>query len=129
LKQIFWEKIKQQNDLSKLSDVTNELLNNLAIFSLAGYMYGHLQHVLYAQRDKSALTYDRVDDHLRRELLFLADNGYIEHMNFWELTTEDDLAQKIKLTPAGQWLVQLREEREGRPNSHLGRTVYSGFRA
>ena len=35
----------QQNDLKKLNDVTNELLNNLAIFRLAGYMYGHLQQV------------------------------------------------------------------------------------
>jgi hypothetical protein len=105
----------QQNDLKKLNDFTNDLLNKLPVFSLAEYMYSHLRNLFYAKRNKAELRYDDVNDHLRRELLFLADNGYIDHIDFWKLTSGEDLTQRINLTPAGQWLVQLREEREGRP--------------
>src|SRR5689334_24239986 len=67
----------QQNQIARQQEqitYQQNIINQLVVFSMAGYMYGHLRHVFFAQRNKSPLKYDSVDDHLRRELIFLADN-------------------------------------------------------
>jgi hypothetical protein len=103
------------SSINELNEFKEEVLNNLAVFSLAGYMYGHLQHLYLAKAHNEPLHYEQIGDNVKRELEFLADNGYIEHINFRELTPQDNLAQRLSITPAGEWLVELREEKEGRP--------------
>lgn len=80
---------------------------------MSGFIYGKLQQIYYAQKEQRPLVYAHIGQTVRREMRFLTDSGYIEDLKIDELKDGDDLAAKVRLTPAGEWYVELRERLEG----------------
>jgi hypothetical protein len=106
---------KQETTIQDLEHFKEDILKQLVAFSMAGFIYEHMKNIYFAKREGKPLIYEHIGQTAKRELQFLMDNGYIRHVKLDELRSGDDLAQKIKLTPAGVWYVELREEMEGRP--------------
>lgn len=108
---------QQQQDgaIEELETFKKDMLEKLLAFSMAGFIYGHLQTLYFAKRNQKPMIYDHIGQTVRREIQFLTDNGYIKHVSQDELRAETDLSQRLDLTPAGEWYVELREAMEGRP--------------
>ena len=89
-----------------------EIIHKLVAYSMSGFIFGQLQRIFYAQKNKELYTFDG-SIIVKRELQFLFDHGYIEYVNLQELQQGENLTEKVKITPAGELYVQLREELEG----------------
>lgn len=109
------EQAGQGEAIAALDRFKDEILEHLAAFSLSGHIYGHLQNIYFGRLLDEPRIYDRVTDAVRRELRFLIDHGLVEQVDPATLKDGDDIARKVALTPAGEWLVELREPLEGRP--------------
>ncbi len=81
-----------------------ERINAIVRFSLAFYLFQHLSR-LYHQQEYRYQKNDNFD----RDLRLLRDLGYLEYFRIADLRDGDDLTGKVKLTPLGRMLVELRE--------------------
>lgn len=81
-----------------------EKINAVVTYSLAFYLFKHLSK-LYHERE----YHFNKDPNFERELRFLRDLGYLEFFRIGELRDGENLVGKLKLTPLGKILVELRE--------------------
>jgi predicted nucleotide-binding protein len=109
----------QQNQINKQQlQITNQrkIINQLVVFSMAYYIFYHLKGIYHAQRNRSEYLF-RKD--FEQALRYLRDAGYIESVHIGGLADGENLVDKIKLTPVGNFYVETREDYEkgGQPNA------------
>jgi hypothetical protein len=77
---------------------------------MASYIFQHLKGIYYATRSGGEYLYKKseAEQHLR----YLRDAGYIGSVHVGGLADGENLVNKIKLTPAGNFYVEIREEYE-----------------
>jgi hypothetical protein len=91
---------KQEQTLAKQQDVINQLV----AYSMASYIFKHLQHVYHGQRKDSGWASEylfRKNDPFAHDLRFLRDHGYIEFLEIGSLRDGADLVTGLTLTPVG----------------------------
>jgi hypothetical protein len=99
---------KQEEKLSKQQDVINQLV----AYSMASYIFKHLQHVYHGQRRDSDWPSEylfRKNLPFEHDLRFLRDHGYIEFLEIGSLPDGENLINRLILTPVGNFYVELRE--------------------
>lgn len=92
------------------------VLRNLVAFSMATPIFEHLVALYHRPITGEPYHYVR-NEFFKRDLYFLRDHGYIESTRPQILEIEGlqdgaDLLKEVKLTPAGKFLVELRESME-----------------
>ncbi|OPY86346.1 MAG: hypothetical protein A4E72_01687 [Syntrophus sp. PtaU1.Bin208] len=85
-----------------------DMINQLVIFSLSYYLYDYLKR-LYLKKE---FKFDITKPYLLPRLILLRDLGYLEMFHEHNIHPGDNLNQKLKLTPAGEYFVELREKKE-----------------
>jgi hypothetical protein len=100
---------KQQSQLKDQRDI----IDKLVLFSMSGFIFGHLEHILNAQITGQPYTVDHIDK-VQDELRFLKDHGYIWDFDPSDIRPGRNIAEVIRLTDIAQWFVQLRLETEKR---------------
>jgi hypothetical protein len=83
------------------------LIHDLVIFSISASLVDMLSHLYHRQE----YTY-HANEGFQRNLRFLRNHGYIHYFRFDALHDGQDLVGTLRLTPAGELLVQERERRE-----------------
>lgn len=104
----------QQNQINKQqAQIANQqnVINQLVVFSMGFYIFRHLKGIYHAQRNNEEYLY-RKNGNFERELRYLRDVGYIESVHIGGLGDGENLVDKIKLTPAGNFYVEIREQYE-----------------
>jgi hypothetical protein len=86
-----------------------QILNKLVVYSLSWYLFKMLATFYHLERSEAGEYLFRDDDRMRYDLRFLRDHGYLEHFTIAELRDGENLVGKIRLTPVGNYLVELRE--------------------
>lgn len=95
------EKVEQQE---QLLNVQQGIITQLVVYSMSSYLFDILSH-LYHRRE--FLFHN--DEPMQRSLRHLRDHGYLEHFNMGELAEGINLAERLSLTPVGNFLVEVRE--------------------
>jgi hypothetical protein len=107
------EKVEQQNEKVQSQDkqlhMQQQILNKLVVYSLSWYLFKMLATFYHLERSEAGEYLFRDDDRMRYDLRFLRDHGYLEHFTIAELRDGENLVGKIRLTPVGNYLVELRE--------------------
>jgi hypothetical protein len=80
-------------------------------------IFGHLRKLYQKGRSPDAAEEYLLVEHNRRDFEFLRDHGYIEnkhqaYLRLDTIPTGANLLNEIKLTPAGEFYVELRENLE-----------------
>ena len=104
----------QQAELDKqrrILDKQQEIINQLVVFSMAFFLFERLKGLYYARKSNGEYLFHKTDDFIK-DLRYLRDNGYIEIIGIGQLHDGQDIAQVVKLTPIGEYYVDLREEYE-----------------
>jgi hypothetical protein len=83
------------------------VINDLVIFSISSSLVEILSHLYHKKEYKYY-----ANEGGQRNLRFLRNHGYVHYFRFDELQNEQDLVGTLRLTPAGELLVQERERRE-----------------
>lgn len=83
------------------------IINDLVIFSISSALF----ELLSCIHHKKEYRYHPTEGNFRN-LRFLRNHGYLHYFRFDELHDNQDLSQILRLTPAGELLVQERERRE-----------------
>jgi len=96
-----------------LLDEHRDILDRLIIFSMSGYIFGHLDHILDAKNKGEPYTVQDIEK-VRDELKFLKDHGYIEDFNPGDIAPGRNIADVIRLTDIAEWFVRFRFEAEKR---------------
>ncbi|MEX1231540.1 MAG: hypothetical protein WEB58_14930 [Planctomycetaceae bacterium] len=99
----------------RILDQQQEIINQLVVFSMAFFLFERLKGLHYARRNHTEYIFQKTDDFIK-DLRYLRDHGYIEILGIAQLNDGQDIAQIVKLTPIGEFYVQLREKYE----SHTG---------
>lgn len=103
-----------QTNINETADTVQqqrEIIDKLVLFSMSGFIFGHLEHILSAQKTGRPYKVDDIDK-VRGELKFLKDHGYIWDFNPNHITRGRNIAEVIRLTDIAQWFVPLRLETE-----------------
>ena len=98
------------------------VINQLVTYSMAEYIFKHLQHVYHGKRRDVGWPLEyiyRKDAPFERDLRFLRDHGFIGFTEIGRLSDGTDLVQNLTLTPVGRMCVRLRE---GMSSLAAGRT-------
>jgi hypothetical protein len=107
------EKVEQHNQKVQSQDkqlhMQQQILNKLVVYSLSWYLFKMLATFYHLERSEAGEYLFRDDDRMRQDLRFLRDHGYLEHFTIAELRDGENLVGKIRLTPVGNYLVELRE--------------------
>jgi hypothetical protein len=104
----FREVEQKVDDQQKQLNIQQEIINKLVVFSMSHYIFEHLSQLYRRNRNGGEYLYHPgAMDH---DLQFLIDNGYLQIFNIGELKDRDNLVGRIKLTPVGNFLVELREQ-------------------
>ena len=99
---------KQEQTLTKQQDIINQLV----AYSMASYIFKHLQYVYHGQRKDPGWPEEylfRKNPPFEHDLRFLRDHGYIEFMEIGTMNDGENLVRSMKLTPVGNFYVDLRE--------------------
>lgn len=99
---------KQEEKLSRQQDVINQLV----AYSMASYIFDHLQYVYHGQRRDPGWPNEylfRKNPPFEHDLRFLRDHGYIEFLEIGSLRDGENLVNLLTLTPVGSFYVELRE--------------------
>ncbi len=97
----------QEETMKKQQEILERLVQNLATYSVSGFIFALLDGIDRAQRLTGEYKYAR-DNTMWRNLRFLMDHGYIEEV-FPEPNHGQDLRDIVKITPAGHDLITLRQ--------------------
>lgn len=99
---------RQERTLARQQDVINQLV----AYSMASYIFKHLQFVYHGQRRDSGWPDEylfRKNHPFEHDLRFLRDHGYIEFLEIGSLNDGENLVKRLTLTPVGNFYVDLRE--------------------
>ena len=99
----------QQNELNQQKEILQKLLENLATYSISGYIYCQLEAISRAQQSGGEFLYRR-DGSMWRNLRFLMDHGYIEEV-FPEPDEGANISGRVRITEAGRDLIMLRQKK------------------
>jgi hypothetical protein len=99
---------EHQEQISKQQNIINQLV----VFSMASYIFRHLKGIYHAKQSGYEYLYRKTES--EQYLRYLRDAGYIESVHIGGLADGENLVNKIKLTPAGNFYVEIREEYEKR---------------
>ena len=92
-------------------DEQQETITQLVAYSMSWYLFELLSRLYHGRREGGEYLY-RDNDAMRRDLRFLRDHGYLAHFYLSSLADGQDLVTTVQLTPVGEFLVQLREQKE-----------------
>jgi len=90
-------------------------INVLATYSMGEHVYRHLRALHDFERNVPGHVPEYKfwkNGPMRQEMRFLVDHGYIELLNPDDLNDQADLTRIVRLTPVGNYYVELREEAE-----------------
>jgi len=119
-------------------DEQRRILDDLAIYSMAFYIYDKLKYLSLGTREEYKSQYGEYkyvrDETFDHDLRYLRDHGYLELFQIRQLTPDENLVGKLKVTEMGRRFVELKEVRSLRgtestaPASGLSRppTLSSG---
>lgn len=112
--------VNQIQEIEKQKEQINsqqKIINNLVIFSMSSFIFKHLSNIYHRKNSKQKQEYLYHDNEaMRREMYYLSDNGFIEPTNnsqplgFDRSLDGKDLVEIVKLTPIGNFLVELRDD-------------------
>jgi hypothetical protein len=88
-----------------------EIINQLVIYSMSGYLFNLLSQLYHRARDGGEYRFTN-DESMIRDLRYLRDHGYLEHFYIRQLPEGTNLAGQLKLTPVGNYFVEVREALE-----------------
>ncbi len=95
------------------------MINELVRYSMAEYIFKHLQWVYHGQKGESG--YQEYIYHknqaFERDIRFLRDHGFIEYIQIGSLHEGDNLVKRLALTPIGKFYVSLREKSPEQPET------------
>jgi hypothetical protein len=97
-----------------------EVINALVTYSMGEHVFRHLKLIYHSQMKHPGSVPDykfHKYGPMPQEIRFLVDHGYIELLNPDTLDDEQDLTRIVKLTPVGNYYVDLREQSEPRTAS------------
>jgi hypothetical protein len=89
-----------------------KVINQLVIYSMSHLIFQHLAGIHYAVKNGAEYLFQGDLEAFRRDLRFLRDHGYLHHFSARELQDRQNLAASLRLTQAGIFYVELREEFE-----------------
>jgi len=99
---------RQEQALAEQQDIINQLV----AYSMASYIFKHLQYVYHAQRKDPGWPDEylfRKNPPFEHDLRFLRDHGYVEFLEIGSLNDGENLVNRLTLTPVGNFYVDLRE--------------------
>lgn len=100
-----------------------EVIAQLVVFSVSWYIFDLLSKLYHRNREGGEYLFRENDDAMMRDLRFLRDHGYLEHFQIADLRDKQDLVGTLKLTPVGNFLVELREQLQTRPAIEAARAL------
>lgn len=92
-----------------------EIINALVTYSMGEHVFRHLKLIYHSQmKDPGSVPDYKFQAHgpMRQEIRFLVDHGYTELLNTDALEDQQDLTKVVRLTPVGNYYVDLREQSE-----------------
>jgi hypothetical protein len=98
-------------------DDQQTIINRLVVFAASQHIFKHLSELYHRKISKEEYLFRNNPD-FKRDLFYLRDNGYIEsnvpgqYLNIDGLQDGQNLIEVIKLTPIGNFLVEIREQME-----------------
>ena len=95
----------------RLLDEQQEIINKMVVFSMAFFLFDRLKGLYHARKNGTEYIFYETDDFIK-DLRYLRDHGYIEILGIRQLHDRQDIAPIVKLTPIGNYCVELREEYE-----------------
>jgi hypothetical protein len=95
-----------------------QIINQLVVYSMSYFIFEHLKQIHHRSREGGEYLF-RNNDAFKRDLRFLRDHGYFEHFNVGDLFEGQNLVGHLKLTPVGNFYVELREALELKPRAEL----------
>ncbi|HKR51194.1 MAG TPA: hypothetical protein VJT72_16735 [Pseudonocardiaceae bacterium] len=90
-------------------DRQQDIIVQLVLYSMSWYVFTMLSQLYHRSRSGEEYLF-RDNDAMPRDLRFLRDHGYLEHFNIAELRDSENLIGKVRLTPIGNFFVELREQ-------------------
>jgi hypothetical protein len=99
-------------DQERKIDAQREIIEQLVVYSMSWYIFTMLAQLYH--RNTTGQEYLYRDGDMARDLRFLRDHGYLEHFNIAGLHDGENLVEKVRLTPIGNFLVELREQMQAR---------------
>jgi hypothetical protein len=106
-------KVQQQvADQERKLEGQREIIDKLVIYSMSWYIFKTLQQLYHRGGTGEEYLYRA---NMEPNLRFLRDHGYLEQFILGGMPDGENLIGKVKLTPVGEYFVQLREEMEARP--------------
>jgi hypothetical protein len=101
---------EQKEELDKQKIMIHEMV----IYAMSESIYKHLWEIDYRTSNGGEYLY-RENPPFKREMYYLRDNGYIENIkadfiDFDSHMHDKDLTQLVKLTPIGNFIIQMRKE-------------------
>jgi hypothetical protein len=113
------ETVKRQEE--QLNE-QQKIITQLVIYSMSGYIFELLARLYHGNRDGGEYLF-RDDEAMKRDLRYLRDHGYLEHFYIGYLNDGENLIGKIRLTPVGNFLVELREPFQARSAAEAARRL------
>lgn len=96
-------------------DEQRKILDNLALYSMAFYIYDKLKYLYLGTLAASAAQFGEYkyvrDEAFDHDLRYLRDHGYLELFQISQLTPGENLVGKLKVTEMGRRFVELKEAR------------------
>jgi len=96
-------------------DEQRRILDDLALYSMAYYIYDKLKFLYFGTRDGFHERYGEYkyvsDEPTDHDLRYLRDHGYVEMFQLAELRPGENLVGRLKVTEMGQRFVELKEGR------------------
>jgi hypothetical protein len=89
-----------------------QVINQLVLYSMSHLIFQHLAGIYHANKTGGEYLFQGNLEAFSRDLRFLRDHGYFHHFGVGELRDKQNLASSLRLTPAGNFYVELREELE-----------------
>ena len=91
----------------RVLDKQQEIINKLVVYSMAFFYFKRLEGLHDALTNRTEYIFYRKD---AKDLKYLRDNGYIEILGIGQLYDGQDISHMVKLTPIGEYYVNLRRE-------------------
>ena len=110
---------KRINDQDAIIAQQRKIIDDLVIFSMAWFLFDLLKGIYYAQKNNGKYLFDKNGNNIDN-LIFLRNNGYIDLHGVRQLEHGVNLGKIVKLTPIGNYYVELREKREKEVKNELG---------
>jgi hypothetical protein len=104
------EKVERQGEQL---NAQQEIISQLVVYSMSYFIFDLLAKLYHRSRDGGEYLF-RDNEEMKRDLRFLRDHGYLEHFNIGGLSDGENLVGQIRLTPVGNFLVELREQLQTR---------------